>query len=65
MGKLMEVFCLDYDKFCCSICFVIKYRYCECVEIIEDVMKEMLEIICDWNIGVLNKIVKVIEELIE
>lgn len=65
MGKLMEVFCLDYDKFCCSICFVIKYRYCECVEILEDVMKEMLEINCDWNIGVLNKIVKVIEELIE
>lgn len=61
----MEVFCLDHDKLCCSICFATKHRHCERVETIEDVMKEMPETTCDWNIGVLNKIAKVTEELIE
>lgn len=65
MGKLMEVFCLDHDKLCCSMCFATKHRHCERVETLEDIIKEMQETNVDWNIGVLNKIAKVTEGLIE
>lgn len=65
MGKLMEVFCLDHDKLCCSICFATKHRHCERFETLEEIVREMPMTNVDWNIGVLNKIAKVTEDLIE
>lgn len=65
VGKFIEVFCLDYEKLCCSVCFVIEYRYCEYVEILEDIVKRMLKFNVDGNIEVLLKLVKVIKEIID
>lgn len=57
LGKFVEVFCVDYDNLCCSICFVIKYRYCECVEVLDEIIKKILKLNVDRNIEVLLKIV--------
>lgn len=65
VGEYLKVFCFDYDEFCCSICVVIYYRYCEWVEVLEEIIKNLLEINIGWNIDMLFNIVKVIEELIE
>ncbi|XP_061195237.1 RING finger protein 207-like [Saccostrea echinata] len=35
--KLVEVFCIDHKKMCCSVCFATRHRRCSCVESIEDV----------------------------
>ncbi|XP_061168923.1 transcription intermediary factor 1-beta-like [Saccostrea echinata] len=40
-GKLVEVFCRDHNKICCSVCFATLHRTCSYVESIEDVALEL------------------------
>lgn len=42
--KFLEVFCFDYRKFCCSICFVIDYRKCDEVFFLDEIVNEKIEI---------------------
>uniref|UniRef100_A0A8W8IES7 B box-type domain-containing protein n=1 Tax=Magallana gigas TaxID=29159 RepID=A0A8W8IES7_MAGGI len=64
-GKFMEVFCLDHEKLCCSVCFATKHRHCKHVEALEDIAKEMLKSNVDGNIEVLSKLAKVTQETID
>ncbi|XP_053386468.1 tripartite motif-containing protein 29-like [Mercenaria mercenaria] len=38
-GKLIDMFCKDHDKVCCSACVAIKHRACEHVESLPDIAK--------------------------
>ncbi|XP_048743652.2 uncharacterized protein LOC125657059 [Ostrea edulis] len=40
-GKFLEIYCMDHDKLCCSICFATEHRMCKQVKAIEDVAVEM------------------------
>nr|XP_034329578.1 uncharacterized protein LOC117690200 isoform X3 [Crassostrea gigas] len=64
-GKFIEVFCLDHEKLCCSVCFAIEHRHCEHVETLEDIAKRMLKSNVDGNIEVLSKLAKVTKETID
>lgn len=50
---------------CCSICFVIQYRYCKCVEVLDDIVKKLLGLNVDWNIYIFFEIVNIMKEIIE
>ncbi|XP_065925870.1 uncharacterized protein [Magallana gigas] len=65
VGKFVEVFCLDHDKLCCSICFATQHRHCKHVEALEDIAEGMPKSNIDWNIEVLIKIAKNTKETIE
>lgn len=65
VGKLVEVFCLDHDKLCCSICFATQHRHCKRVEALEDIAEGMPKSNVDWNIEVLIKIAQITKETIE
>lgn len=65
VGKFVEVFCLDHDKLCCSVCFATQHRHCKRVEALEDIAEGMPKSNIDWNIEVLIKIAKITKETIE
>lgn len=65
VGKFVEVFCLDHDKPCCSVCFATQHRHCKRVEALEDIAEGMPKSNIDWNIEVLIKIAKITKETIE
>lgn len=50
---------------CCSICFVIKYRYCECVEVLDEIVKGIEKLNVERNIGFLFKLVQVVNKIVE
>lgn len=64
-GKFMEVFCLDHEKLCCSVCFATEHRHCEHVGALEDIAKRMLKSNVDGNIEVLSKLAEVTKETID
>ncbi|XP_065925629.1 uncharacterized protein [Magallana gigas] len=64
-GKFVEVFCLDHDTLCCSICFATKHRHCERVEAIDEIVKRIEKSNVDRNIQVLSKIAQVTKEIVE
>lgn len=41
--KVLEVFCFDHRKLCCSICFAIDHRKCETVTSLDDIANEKIE----------------------
>lgn len=41
----MDIFCFDYEKICCNVCFVIKYRYCDNVWFLDEIVKDKDEVI--------------------
>lgn len=64
-GKVVEVFCLDHKKMCCSICFANEHGCCEHVEAYENVAKRMQKYNLEGDIEVLSKETKVIKEMIK
>ncbi|KAK3084933.1 hypothetical protein FSP39_021610 [Pinctada imbricata] len=48
-SKVIEVYCLDHSKMCCSVCFATKHRHCTDVKSIEecaeDLPKDVLKLI--------------------
>ncbi|XP_061179631.1 E3 ubiquitin-protein ligase TRIM56-like [Saccostrea echinata] len=64
-GRYVEVFCLDHEALCCSVCFATQHRHCEHVEALDDVSKNISKLAIKGNIDVLSKISKIIEESIE
>lgn len=64
-GKFVEVFCLDHDNLCCSICFATKHRHCERVEALDEIIKGIDKSYVDRNIEVLPKIAQVTKKIIE
>ncbi|XP_062582361.1 uncharacterized protein LOC134244100 [Saccostrea cucullata] len=64
-GKYLEVFCLDHEALCCSVCFATQHRYCEHVEPLDEVSKNMSKLAIKGIIDVLSKISKITEETIE
>jgi hypothetical protein len=40
-SKTVEVFCLDHDKLCCSVCFATEHRTCRDVQSLEDISAQM------------------------
>lgn len=63
--KCVEVFCLDHDRLCCSICFATQHRHCKCVEALDDIAKKLPKSNVDWNIHILSEIAKITKETIE
>ncbi|XP_061165708.1 uncharacterized protein LOC133174624 [Saccostrea echinata] len=61
-GKYVEVFCLDHETLCCSVCFATQHRHCEHVEALDEVSKNMPKSVVEWNIDALSKLSKIIEE---
>ncbi|XP_061179207.1 probable E3 ubiquitin-protein ligase MID2 [Saccostrea echinata] len=57
-GKLLEVFCEDHSKLCCSVCFATEHRRCASVISIEDASSQI-------DKEKLEKINKVLSELLE
>ncbi|XP_062569650.1 uncharacterized protein LOC134231689 [Saccostrea cucullata] len=64
-GKYVEVFCLDHETLCCSVCFATQHRHCERVEALDEVSKNMPNSVVEWNIDALSKLAKIIEETAE
>ncbi|XP_048741154.2 probable E3 ubiquitin-protein ligase MID2 [Ostrea edulis] len=64
-GKLLEVYCTDHDKLCCSICFATKHRKCEQVQAIEDVAAEMDEDRVQHKLTLFNDLLESLENLQE
>lgn len=63
-GKYVEVFCLDHEKLCCSVCFATQHRHCQHVEALDEVAKNMRKSVVEWNIAVLSRISKTTREVI-
>lgn len=64
-GKVVEVFCLDHRKMCCSICFPNEHGCCEHVEAYENVVKRIQKYNLEGDIEVLSKEAKVVKEMIK
>lgn len=45
VDKVLDIFCFDYEKICCNVCFVIKYRYCDNVRFLDEIVKDKDEVI--------------------
>ncbi|XP_055999155.1 uncharacterized protein LOC125656750 [Ostrea edulis] len=57
-GKLLEVYCTNHDKLCCSICFATEHRMCKQVQAIEDVAAGM-------NLGIVQTKLTLFKDLLE
>ncbi|XP_061179633.1 uncharacterized protein LOC133188277 [Saccostrea echinata] len=64
-GKYVEVFCLDHEALCCSVCFATQHRYCEHVEALDEVSKNMSTLAIKGIIDILSKLSMVTEESIK
>lgn len=42
-GKVLEVFCFDHKKLCCSICFATDHRKCDTVTSLDEIANEKKE----------------------
>uniref|UniRef100_K1RZN5 Tripartite motif-containing protein 3 n=1 Tax=Magallana gigas TaxID=29159 RepID=K1RZN5_MAGGI len=42
-GKVLEVFCFDHKKLCCSICFATDHRKCDTVTSLDEIANEKIE----------------------
>lgn len=42
-GKVLEVFCFDHKKLCCSICFATEHRKCDTVTSLDEIANEKKE----------------------
>ncbi|KAK3083775.1 hypothetical protein FSP39_002980 [Pinctada imbricata] len=42
-GKVIEVYCLDHSKMCCSVCFATNHRHCKDVKSIEECAEDLSE----------------------
>ncbi|KAK3084108.1 hypothetical protein FSP39_008261 [Pinctada imbricata] len=57
-SKVIEVYCLDHSKMCCSVCFATKHRHCKDVKSIEECAEDLSE-------DVLKLITTKLESLLE
>lgn len=64
-GKFVEVFCLDHEMLCCSICFATKHRHCEREEAVDEIIKRIEKSNVDRNIEVLSKLAQATKEIVE
>lgn len=37
-GKVVDIFCCDYNKLCCCVCFVNQYRRCINFDLIDEIV---------------------------
>lgn len=42
-GKLIKVYCFDYEKFGCNFCLIIEYKDCKIVLVLDEIVESDLE----------------------
>ncbi|KAK3084252.1 hypothetical protein FSP39_010707 [Pinctada imbricata] len=64
-SKVIEVYCSDHSKMCCSVCFATKHRHCKDVKAIEECAEDLPEGVIKDISTKLESLLKSVEEEIK